>query len=53
MPACMHAQAKKPKGLEKWFNVGLMVVYGIGGIFAAVGSVHNIIVHADEYHSAR
>ena len=45
------AQAKKPRGLEKWFNVLLIVFYGIAGILAAIGSVHNIIKHADEYHS--
>ena len=46
-------QARKPKGIERWFNILLMVFYGIGGVFAAVGSVYNIIVHADEYHSIR
>ncbi len=45
------AQAKKPKGIEKWFNILLMVFYGVAGILAAIGSVHNIVKHADEYHS--
>ena len=49
----IHAQAKKPRGPERWLNVALMVFYGIAGILAAIGSVHNIIVHADEYHSMR
>lgn len=41
----------KPKGPELWFNVALMVVYGIAGVLAAVGSVYNIVIHAHEYHS--
>lgn len=49
----MHAQAKKPRGLERWLNITLMVFYGIAGVFAAIGSVHNIIVHANEYHTMK
>lgn len=48
---CVVLQATKPKGLELWFNIALMVVYGVAGVLAAIGSVYNIIVHAHDYHS--
>jgi len=42
-------QARKPRGVELWFNIALMVVYGVAGVLAAIGSIHNIILHANEY----
>ena len=45
----MSVQARKPRGVELWFNIGLMTVYGVAGILAAIGSIHNIIMHANEY----
>jgi hypothetical protein len=37
--------------MELWFNIGLMVVYGMAGVLAAIGSIYNIVVHAHEYHT--
>ncbi|BDA43177.1 Lysine histidine transporter-like 1 [Coccomyxa sp. Obi] len=51
LPPALWIKATKPRGPELWFNVALMVVYGIAGVLAAIGSVYNIVIHAHEYHS--
>ncbi len=30
-------QARKPRGVELWFNITLMIVYGVAGVLAAIG----------------
>lgn len=42
-------QARKPRGVELWLNITMMSVYGVAGVLAAIGSIHNIVLHANEY----
>ncbi len=35
--------------MELWFNIVMMSVYGVAGVLAAIGSIHNIVLHANEY----
>ena len=42
-------QAKRPQGIIFWVNVTIIVVYSIGGLLAAIGSIRQIVIHAQTY----
>lgn len=47
----LFVQAREPRGVELWLNIALMGTYGVAGVLAAIGSIHNIVLHANEYHA--
>ena len=42
-------QARQPQGIVFWANIAIIVVYSLGGLLAAVGSVRQIGMHARTY----
>ncbi len=42
-------QAKKPQGITFWINIAIIVVFSVGGLLAAVGSIRQIVMHAQTY----
>ncbi len=42
-------QAKQPQGITFWINVAIIVVFSVGGLLAAVGSIRQIAMHAQTY----
>lgn len=46
---CLLLQARQPQGIVFWVNVLIIVVYSLGGLLAAVGSIRQIILHSRTY----
>jgi hypothetical protein len=42
-------QAKQPQGITFWINITIIVVFSVGGLLAAVGSIRQIAMHARTY----
>ncbi len=42
-------QAKQPQGITFWINIAIIVVFSVGGLLAAVGSIRQIAMHAQTY----
>ncbi|CAK0780427.1 hypothetical protein CVIRNUC_005050 [Coccomyxa viridis] len=51
IPPALWIKAREPRGVELWLNIALMGTYGVAGVLAAIGSIHNIVLHANEYHA--
>ncbi|KAL3150737.1 hypothetical protein ABBQ32_000519 [Trebouxia sp. C0010 RCD-2024] len=49
LPCIFWIKARKPQGIVFWVNIMIIVVYSLGGLLAAVGSIRQIVLHARTY----
>lgn len=49
LPCVFWIKARQPQGIVFWVNVLIIVVYSLGGLLAAVGSIRQIILHSRTY----